>query len=177
MKNIKISHISFFLPRILIFLVFIIYAIFALLTYFDYLEQYLYPLHLLQGEVQELNENILIGPYPHFDEMKRLKKETGITDVISLLNVNLPQERALQMREEKIAKRLGINLYSFPMSYLGINSESNRRAVDNLVTLVKRLKDKKIYIHCYLGRHRINVVKNSLYQAGLINEHLAKKGQ
>ena len=166
----KIKKILYGLLRLLSFGVFIFYAIFSLLTYFDYLEKYLYPLHFLQGEVLELNENIFVGPYPHFDELKRLQKETGIEVVISLLNVGLPQEKALLKREEKIVERLGISLYSYPLSYFNFNNEYNKKTINELIAFIRDLGDKKIYIHCYLGRHRVKQVRMGLKEAGLLDK-------
>ena len=89
--------------RLVLFSVVGVYAVFALLSYFDYFERYLYPLHFIQGETQRLDDKIIIGPYPHFDELKKLQKAAGIEVVISLLNTDLPQERALFNREQQVA--------------------------------------------------------------------------
>jgi hypothetical protein len=165
-----LRKILYFLPRLILFSIFIVYGIFALLTYFDYFEQFLFPLHFVQGDVQKLSENIYIGPYPHFDELKRLQKETGIDVVISLLSQDLPQERALFNRESNIADRLGIKLYNYPMSYFDLRGKHNKQTAAEVTAVIKGLKDKKIYIHCYLGRHRVNLVKNYLLTDGLISE-------
>jgi|GEM_PF-1202187 hypothetical protein len=164
-----VKGLCYFLPRFLLFSVFIIYLIFAFLVYFDYFEQYLYPLHLIQGEVEVLSDNILIGPYPHVDELRRLKKTQGITDVISLLNTSLPQEKALYNREERVARIVGVRLYSYPMSYFSLNSEYNRQVMDRIVEFIRRMKaQRKVYIHCYLGRHRTKALKKRLIEEGLV---------
>jgi len=119
--------------------------------------------------VQTLNENILIGPYPHFDELERLHNKAGVDVVVSLLNVSLPQENALFNREKLIADKIGVKLYSYPMTYLKFRSEQNRIAADNLIALINHSKNKKIYIHCYLGRHRVKYIKEKLFEAGLIS--------
>lgn len=151
------------------FSIFFVYVIFAALTYFDYFERYLFPLHFLQGEVQILSKNISIGPYPHFDELKKLQKETGVEVVISLMNTGLPQEKALYRREQKVAERLGIELKSFPLTYLKMNGKHNREMADKVAEFVKSVEDKRIYIHCYLGRHRVIYIRDKLRKKGLIN--------
>lgn len=172
----SIKNFFYFLPRFLLFSVFIIYLVFSFLVYFDYFEQYLYPLHLIQGEVEVLSDNILIGPYPHVDELRRLKKKFGITDVISLLNLNLPQEKALYRREEKVARIVGVNLHSYPLSYFSLNNEHNRHTIDKIIRLIKNTKGKrKFYIHCYLGRHRTKKIKERLIKEGIIPNKLPDK--
>lgn len=164
-----IKDILYYLPRLLLFSIFIVYLIFAFLVYFDYFEKYLYPLHLIQGDVEILSDNILIGPYPHVDELRRLKKTQGITDVISLLNTEMPQEKALYKREEKVAQIVGVSLFSYPMSYFNLNSEGNKKTVDEIVSFIKNMGgQRKVYIHCYLGRHRTKVIKERLIDEGLV---------
>jgi hypothetical protein len=164
-----IKKAMYFIPRLLLFAIFFVYVIFAALTYFDYFERYLFPLHFIQGKVQIISNNILIGPYPHFDELKKLQKETGVEVVISLLNTGLPQEKALHRREIKVAERLGIELKSFPLTYLKMNGKHNREMADKVAEYVKSLGDKTIYIHCYLGRHRVVYIRDQLKKAGIIN--------
>lgn len=161
------NNILFFLPRILLFGVFIVYVIFAFLTYFDYFEPYIYPLKLIRGKATQISKNIIVGPYPNFEEMKRLKDKYNIQTIISLLNLNLPQERALWEREKRYAEMLGIKVYNFSMRYLPVNSESNINEVRKLIKFVESNKKESIYIHCYLGRHRISFVIEQLKLNGL----------
>ncbi len=149
--------------------IFFVYVIFSILTYFDYFERYLYPLHFIQGKVQVISQNILIGPYPHFDELKKLQKETGIEVVISLLNTDLPPEEALYRREQKIAKKIGVELESFPLTYLKINGKHNSEMADAVAEYVRSIGDRTIYIHCYLGRHRVIFIRDQLRKKGLID--------
>jgi hypothetical protein len=169
MKNTKpLGNFLYVLPRAILLAVFVVYVLFALLSYFDYIERYLFPLHFIQGEVQKIGNNIYIGPYPHFDELKKLKNETGISVVISLLNTDLPQERALLNREMKIAGRLGLAVHSYPLTYFGLDSRHNRIVTDDLVEFVRENSGQGIYIHCYLGRHRVKYVRDRLIREGLI---------
>jgi hypothetical protein len=141
----KILYIS---PRLIILTLLGSFLFFAMLANFNYIERYLFPLHLIQGEVQAISENILLGPYQDFDELKKLRNETGINVVISLLNSDLPQERAL-------------------LKNFDLKGEGNRKIALNLVAMIKGLQNRKIYIHCYLGRHRVNFIKHELVKRGL----------
>jgi protein tyrosine phosphatase (PTP) superfamily phosphohydrolase (DUF442 family) len=138
--------------------------------YFDYFEPYIYPLRFLQGEVEVISENILVGPYPHYDEIKRLKEKFGVSAIVSLLDPRLPQERALQEREDKMAERIGLPVYNFPIRWINMDSRENQESIQKMIALIKSLNNKKVYIHCYLGRHRIKIVKEGLKEEGLIYE-------
>jgi hypothetical protein len=164
--------ILYILPRVIVFSLFIIYVIFALLTYFDYFEPYIYPLKFFRGDVEVINDRILIGPYPHYDELKRLKNKFGVTAIVSILDTRLPQERALQRRVEKMAERLDLQVYNFPMTWLNLNSRENRIIADRLIRFIVEQKDTNFYIHCYLGRHKVRIVKEGLKTAGLVQKKL-----
>ncbi len=168
MSNSSLMRKIFYVSPRLIFLVFLgAYLIFIFLAYFDYVERYLFPLHLMQGEVQTISERILIGPYQDFDELKRLRNENGINVVISLLNPALPQERALLKSEMMSSRRLGITVYNYPLTHLDLKGKENRKMAYALIELIKDLENRKIYIHCYLGRHRVNFIRSELMKRGL----------
>lgn len=161
------NNFLFFLPRIILFGIFILYIVFALLSYFDYFEPYIYPLKLIRGKATQVSRNVIIGPYPDFEEMKRLREKYNIRIIISLLNINLPQERALWEREKRYAAMLDLEIHNFPMEYLPVDSESNINEVRKLVMFVDSSNKKEtIYVHCYLGRHRVNFVAKNLKHLG-----------
>jgi len=157
-----LNNLIYLFPRILIWTIFILFLIISFLVYFSYFEPYLYPLHFLKGKAEIINENVIIGPYPEKSELKRLKEKFKITTVISLLNPNLPQEKSLLEKEEKIANELGLKLYNFPLEYLDLNSEHNRKVLSELKNFIKEHPKEKFYIHCYLGRHRVKLIKEFL---------------
>jgi hypothetical protein len=160
------SRILYLLPRLLLISVFLIYVTFAFLSYFDYFEPYLYPLSFIRGKAYLASDMIIIGPYPHYEELKKLREDFGVTKVISLLNLNLPQEKALYEREKRDAERLAIETVSFPMEYLPLRSESNRQTLGKLIQSIRTHADARIYIHCYLGKHRTGFVAEGLRDAG-----------
>ena len=170
MKTIKdlVRHFRFLIPRLILIAIPVVYLIFAFLTYFDYFESYLYPLRFIQGKASALTENIIIGPYPHYEELQKLKEEYHVTEVISLLNLRLPQEKALYERERGYSEKLGLRSISVPMEYIPVDSESNKKALGEIVSMIQKNRKGIFYIHCYLGKHRVTFVKQGLIAEGFI---------
>lgn len=135
-------------------------------------------------------KGVMVGPYPVEDDFIELKKR-GVTTIISLLEPNVPYEKALLDEERERASRYGMIVKNFPMgSILG------QKFGDAYATNSKAAADAAInangvaYIHCYLGLHRArNVqeylaahVKTSSYggsrttanASDLDNEHIAQ---
>lgn len=159
--------VLYFLPRLLMVGVFFVVLVLTLLGNFDALEPYLFPLRSAQGTVTRLNERLTIGPYPHRVDLVRLKRQ-GYGTVIVLLDDRLPQERALKLQEEERAREIGLNVSPFPLGYLPVNSAANRAMAARLVDFVAAHPNEKIYIHCYLGRHRVGFARDSLIKRGLV---------
>lgn len=162
------SKIVYLLPRVILVSIFLFYVIFAFLTYFDYFEPYLYPLHFIRGKAVRVTEHIMLGPYPHYEELKRCKEKYNIVYVVSLLNQNLPAEKALYEREKRNAEKLGLKVFSFPMEYLPLESESNKKTLKSLIKFIRENNGRNIYIHCYLGTHRVKLVKRELIKEDII---------
>ncbi|MBH0228759.1 hypothetical protein [Halobacillus yeomjeoni] len=116
---------------------------------------------LSQGEVQEATEQITFGPYPQKDDLLKLKEE-GYDGVITLLNPTIVFENQL-LKEEKVnGEEVGLSIHSYPMlPWVGDNKES----LDGILNLVKENEGKKYYVHCYLGKHRVDYVKKLLVSA------------
>jgi len=111
-----------------------------------------------QGEVDE-SDRFRFGPYPEKEDLEQLKAD-GYDGVITLLSPTLPIENPLLDKEKKAASEVGIELHSFPMlPWVGDNSES----IEKIKTMIQQ-DDKKYYVHCYLGRHRVDVVKQLINQ-------------
>lgn len=108
------------------------------------------------GGNQAVSERFTIGPYPEEAQVKKLKAE-GYTGIISLLHPAVaPFEPKLLADEEANAKSAGITLIKAPMlPWLSDNTQS----IEIIKKLVRSGKGK-YYIHCYLGKDRVNVVKN-----------------
>ena len=108
----------------------------------------------------ELNAQFTIGPYPDPDKMKELKNE-GFTALVTLLHpAVVPFEPKLLAEEQENAKKLNMEAISIPM--LPWVSD-NLAAIDTFRNLVKTGKGK-YYIHCYLGKDRVNVARRIIEQ-------------
>ena len=105
---------------------------------------------------EPVTQRFTIGPYPTEEKIKELKKE-GYTTVISLLHpAVVPFEPELLNKEEILLKKYNMQLIKAPMlPWIADNSASLKIVED----VVKNGKGK-YYIHCYLGKDRVNVAKN-----------------
>jgi len=158
-----IRKLLFLLPRVILVSIFMFALFMTIVSNFDVLEPYLPPLNLVRGQVRQISPRVIAGPYPHIQELAGLKKK-GVTVVISLLDPSLPQEKALLERELAAARRVGISVRNYGMGYLPVDSERNRKTRE---AILHSLKDEPglIYVHCYLGRHRVTFVTDSLGKA------------
>ncbi|MFC2084829.1 hypothetical protein ACFLS9_07210 [Bacteroidota bacterium] len=100
------------------------------------------------------------GPYPDDYKMLQLKTE-NYTAIISLLhNAVVPFEPKLLNDEMKLAEKVGIPLIHVPMlPWVGSNDSS----IQKIKNILKE-GNGKYYVHCYLGRDRVGVVKNVINQ-------------
>jgi protein tyrosine phosphatase (PTP) superfamily phosphohydrolase (DUF442 family) len=101
------------------------------------------------------------GPYPERDRFEQLRAD-GFTAVVSLLHpAVVPFEPSLLARERELAEEFGIELIHAPMlPWIGDNADT----IAQLKELAKQTSGR-YYIHCYLGRDRVGVVR------GLIERH------
>lgn len=162
------KNIVYFGPRLLLVAAFMALLLIMVLGNFDLFEPYLLPLHLAQGRVASYGSAITMGPFPQSYQLERLKKERGIDLDISLLNNDLPQEKALNAQLAKEAQRLGIEFKSYPLSYLRMQGTANTKTIAGLAEFIRGHGSRRIYIHCYLGRHRVIAVRDELARQGLI---------
>lgn len=108
------------------------------------------------------NSQFTFGPYPEEADLKRLRQE-GYTAVISLLHpAVVPFEPVLQEEEERAAERVGIRIIHLPM--LPWVSE-NKEVLDSVRSLASSGKGR-YYVHCYLGKDRVNVVRRVVESVG-----------
>ena len=105
--------------------------------------------------IEELEGGKLtFGPYPDREQMLQLKAQ-GIDGIIALLNRTVPFEGPLLDQEIANAKEVGIELHVLPM--LPWVSE-NRESLEQARGLLSQ-RDRRYYVHCYLGRHRTNLIR------------------
>lgn len=101
------------------------------------------------------------GSYPDRDKLIELKKQ-GITSIISLQHPSVVIERQGIEAEDQAARELHINIIHLPM--LPWVSE-NQGALDSMRHIAKTATGK-FYVHCGLGRDRVNVVKRAIELLG-----------
>lgn len=160
----RFNKFIFLLPRVILVLVLLASTGIVILGSFDMYEPYFKPLHATRMKKRTVLPLLTIGPYPHEQELRQLKKD-GYTALISLLDTRLPQERALLRLEQRMANSLGMELASFPLSYLPVESDANLATVERVHKFVKDRPGVKLYMHCYLGRHRVEYVRKGLMTA------------
>ncbi|HEX3031599.1 MAG TPA: hypothetical protein VHS59_05075, partial [Bacillota bacterium] len=107
-----------------------------------------------------VESQVTFGPYPDAKKLEELKKQ-GYTGVITLLSTTIPFEKVLLDKETAAGDRLKLKVHSTPMLPW---VSSNRSALDEIKELVaaETASGGRLYIHCYLGRHRVNLVKQLL---------------
>ncbi|OQA83838.1 MAG: hypothetical protein BWY31_02777 [Lentisphaerae bacterium ADurb.Bin242] len=119
----------------------------------------------LQGSVSEPAEHFTFGPYPDKPRLQELKAE-GYEGVISLLSPMIPFEKILLEEEIEHGKQIGITIHSLPMlPWVSENQESIQRAME-----LAESSDKRYYVHCYLGKHRADLIKRVLMGQETENE-------
>ncbi len=104
----------------------------------------------------EIAKQFTIGPYPTESRVTQLKKE-GYTGIISLLHpAVVPFEPSLIKDEENASRQAGIAFIKAPMlPWVGDNAASLK-----IIEEIAKTGKGRYYIHCYLGKDRVNVVKN-----------------
>lgn len=124
-----------------------------------------YPIKFLRGDVIQVNDTLLLGPYPTEQEIIRLKKQ-GVTELVSLMDSSMPFESPLIEMERHLAEKNHLAFKSVSLSYLpNLESKSNLSRVNTLVLYLRENSHEKKYVHCYLGRHRTTLVKEQYLQA------------
>jgi len=110
----------------------------------------------------------VMGAYPDLNELRRLKA-TGYAGVVSLLNeLVVPAEPNLIREEEENAKKAGIALIRMPMlPWVSGNNES----IQKIQKLAREGKGK-YFVHCYLGRDRVNVFRKIVRDMGAKSQSL-----
>jgi hypothetical protein len=112
------------------------------------------------GELNDQNvetERLTFGAYPDEQKLEDLKFQ-GYDGVVTLLNPSIPFERVLLEREKKAGEEVGIPVHSFPMLPWISENDDSLRGIERLVGD----GEKRYYIHCYLGKHRVDLVRETV---------------
>jgi protein tyrosine phosphatase (PTP) superfamily phosphohydrolase (DUF442 family) len=138
------------------------------LQHFAVVEPYLYPLHTMQAPAVQSGPNLLFGPYPDHAELARLKA-AGYLSVVSLLSPGIVYEGSLVEREQRDARSLGLTFRNLPMnSSEPATSRLNAAALRELQRLLARSPGARVYVHCYLGKHRSRMAAEWLAKQGVV---------
>jgi len=117
-----------------------------------------------QSALSDSGRNIefVLGAYPDLIELRRLKAN-GYTAVVSLLNeLVVPAEPVLINQEKENVKKVGITLIRIPMlPWVSGNNESIE-----LIHKLAKTGHGKYFVHCYLGRDRVNVFRKIVRDMG-----------
>ncbi|MBI5236935.1 MAG: hypothetical protein HY887_00740 [Deltaproteobacteria bacterium] len=113
-----------------------------------------FPMSFVRGQAREITPLVLVGPYPTEREIKQLKAR-GVQVLVSFLNPANPAETMLEEEERRNAAKAGFEYLNFPMDFLHLGDLANSEQIRLAVERLKDYTGKKIYVHCYLGRHRV----------------------
>jgi protein tyrosine phosphatase (PTP) superfamily phosphohydrolase (DUF442 family) len=103
------------------------------------------------------------GSYPNEEMIKSLKEE-GYDGIISLLHeLVIPAEPALLKDENELAKKYGIKLINMPMMPW---VSKNGKTLQDAKKFIEKEKGL-YYVHCYLGRDRVNIFKSAAKKFGV----------
>ena len=124
----------------------------------------------IQSTVSDTGSDIefVLGAYPDMKELRRLK-QAGYTAVVSLLsNMVVPAEPHLIREERENADKVGIQLIHIPMlPWVSGNNESITRIQE-----LAKTGTGKYFVHCYLGRDRVNVFRKIVRDMGVKSKSL-----
>lgn len=149
--------------------------VYVFLANFAIFEPYIYPLHLLQGNVRKVAPDIIVGPYPDYGLLASLHAR-GVKVIVSLLDPRLIYETSLIHKEKQLSKTLGMKDYDFPMnSRQSPRSALNSRAMARVRAFIAAHPHTKIYIHCYLGKHRVGDVVTMLRHHGEVSREMVRR--
>ncbi len=127
-----------------------------------------FPISFVRGEVREVSLGVLAGPYPSKDELKVLA-DKGVSEIVCLMDPRLAVERPLVEEEKRMASELNIAFSNFPMDFTDMEGSGAREELEKAVRhLVGRNGDSRVYVHCYLGRHRVSLFVEALRKASTL---------
>lgn len=119
-----------------------------------------FPMDFVRGEAFQVNEDLILGPYPSYKELLKLKR-MGVTTIVSLMNPDFPIEAPLIKEQDELCRKYELTCVNFPLSVLKLNSDGNHQQVKKVIKYLQSTAGGK-YVHCYLGRHRVGLVKKEL---------------
>lgn len=126
------------------------------------------PLSRFRGEARNL-DRFTFGGVPDAAVLRGLRAE-GFDGVISLLSTEIPFERVLAARGRAAATAAGLRYVHLPMLPW---ISRNAAALDSLRALARH-GTGRWYVHCYLGRHRVELARFALAEAAGLRAELPR---
>ncbi|CAG1769540.1 atypical dual specificity phosphatase [uncultured bacterium] len=120
-----------------------------------------FPMSFARGEVREAIPGVLIGPYPTEEELKVLKRN-GVAEVMSLMDPESIAEAALVRSEKELVSKAGLAFVNYPMDFKDMNGARSAKGMEGALERLSKRAGAKVYVHCYLGRHRVGLVEAAL---------------
>jgi tetratricopeptide (TPR) repeat protein len=122
---------------------------------------------LFSRRITDTDSRIVVGPYP-VERDFRLLQAGKVTHIVSLLDPALPYEKTLLEKERVLAAKYGMRLENFPMaSVLGRKFGDYYEGNAERAAAIIAATSDKVYLHCYLGLHRIQAVRDRLSARGV----------
>lgn len=126
---------------------------------------------MLRPPISSVDAKVIMGPYP-LEKDLRLLQSHNVKTLISLLNPQLPYEKQLLEQEQVLAKKYGFTLLNFPMSsILGQRFGADYERNAELAAKAAAETPGKVYMHCYLGLHRVKVVEGLFAQYKVVSDN------
>lgn len=120
-----------------------------------------FPMSFVRGQAREAAPNVIVGPYPTDGELRLLAKN-GVTEVVSLMDPESVVESKLVAEEKELVASRGLRFRNFPMDFQDMNGQKSLGALEEAVQRISARGGEKLYVHCYLGRHRVGMVEAAL---------------
>lgn len=120
-----------------------------------------FPISFVRGEAREAAPGVIVGPYPTDDEL-RLLKNNGVTEVVSLMHPESAVESALVAEEARLVASRGMRFMNFPMDFKDMKGAESASSLARAVDRIRARGEAKLYVHCYLGRHRVALIEAAL---------------
>lgn len=139
----------------------------ALVVYgvFNLFQPDVFPMSFVRGNVREAAPGVLVGPYPTEAELDLLVRN-GVVEVISLMDPESAVESALVEEEKRLVAEMGLIFRNFPMDFRDMTGEKSAKGLAEALQRVRAKGAEKLYVHCYLGRHRVGLVEAALKKPG-----------
>ena len=120
-----------------------------------------FPMSFVRGDVREVAPGVLAGPYPTGAELRILERN-GVVEVISLMDPESIVESRLVEEEKKLVANRGLRFQNYPMDFQDMNGSRSAGGLEQAVVRISARGAEKLYVHCYLGRHRVGLVEDAL---------------